>query len=341
MSTITSAPTISQEELQARAPKELGFLRFPQALTHFAEREMRLRQLANNHAMRDYLLFIADVAHAQHEQLQTFPKVALPDADALKNAALLGQPPLPAAHWQRDPAWQAATRAIAQAVASKVPENARPVLEQLAQADSAWLEKQADLLLNGIMLGLDLGTAPIVAAGLQVYWTHMVLATNKLELPKSQAAAFGRIDNTSVCPCCGSPAVDSVVRMDTEVAGRRYLHCSLCGSEWHMVRVKCTHCESTKGLVFESLVAAEAEINEEEGQSITRAVVQAESCKECNHYLKILHADRDPMVEPVADDLASVTLDMLVSQEGQQRSGVNLMLLWGDPEAAEAEQPGA
>jgi FdhE protein len=42
--------------------------------------------------------------------------------------------------------------------------------------------------------------------------------------------------------------------------------------------------------------------------------------------------ERDYEVEPVADDLASVTLDLLVSEAGFERHGVNLMLLFGDAE---------
>ena len=45
-----------------------------------------------------------------------------------------------------------------------------------------------------------------------------------------------------------------------------------------------------------------------------------------------MHGDRDPFVDPVADDLARVTLDLLVSESGLQRHGVNLMLLFGEPE---------
>jgi len=44
--------------------------------------------------------------------------------------------------------------------------------------------------------------------------------------------------------------------------------------------------------------------------------------------------DRDPHARPVADDLATPTLDLLVSETGAQRHGVNLMLLFGDPDAS-------
>jgi FdhE protein len=59
--------------------------------------------------------------------------------------------------------------------------------------------------------------------------------------------------------------------------------------------------------------------------------VAAETCDECHHYLKICNAAKDPHVEPVADDLASLSLDLLVSEEGLMRHGVNFMLLFGPP----------
>ena len=65
--------------------------------------------------------------------------------------------------------------------------------------------------------------------------------------------------------------------------------------------------------------------------------MQAETCDECGHYSKLIHADRDVMADAVADDLASLTLDLLVSESGKQRHGVNMMLLFG---AAEPEAPG-
>ncbi|MBL0094514.1 MAG: formate dehydrogenase accessory protein FdhE [Piscinibacter sp.] len=73
--------------------------------TVFAERAMRLRQLARGHAMWDFLLFMADLAQAQQDRLEGLPGVALPDADALDRAAQRGAPPLDAADWPRDPVW--------------------------------------------------------------------------------------------------------------------------------------------------------------------------------------------------------------------------------------------
>ena len=166
--------------------------------------------------------------------------------------------------------------------------------------------------------GLDLATAPFIGAGLQVYFTHLAHALG--------VEAFGPIGTPSVCPCCGSRPTASIVRIGGEVAGYRYLHCSLCSAEWHMVRVKCARCESTKGIAYSSLAARE-------GAPARNPAVQAETCEECGHYLKICHMEREADVEPCADDLATVALDLLVVDEGREPWGVNFMLVHGDPEA--------
>jgi FdhE protein len=89
-----------------RSPRRRGdtaFLHAPVRSTVFAERAMRLRQLARGHAMWDFLLFMADLAQAQQDRLKGLPGVALPDTDALDRAAQRGAPPLDAADWPRDP----------------------------------------------------------------------------------------------------------------------------------------------------------------------------------------------------------------------------------------------
>src|SRR4029077_7125285 len=117
----------------------------------------------------------------------------------------------------------------------------------------------------------------------------------------------------------------SVSRIGGGDSGFRYLHCALCAAQWHMVRIKCTHCQSNKGIHYQSPQRLDAVSTD------AKPAVEAETCDECGHYLKIVHMERDAYVEPVADDLASLTLDLLVSEAGFQRHGVNLMLLFGDP----------
>lgn len=319
---------MSPEEIAARAGGETPYFWWPERGTLFAERAMRLRQLAQGHAMGDFLAFIGQLALAQQQALASFPSVPIPDAKALDEAARRGLPPLAASEWPRDPAWHGVARGLASALRQHAPAATQPALDRIESADADWLERQADCLLTGVMAGLDLATAPLLAGALQVYWTHMVLAVQAAHGGSGQP--FGRLDEPALCPCCGSRPVASLARTGGEALGQRYLHCSLCSMQWHLPRIKCTNCGSEKGVAYESLDTDGADA-EGRSERAAKAAVQAETCDECGHYLKIMHSARDPFVEPVADDLATVTLDLLVSEAGRLRSGVNLMLLFGDP----------
>lgn len=327
--TSTSQKLLSPEEIAVRAGEQLTFLHLPDAGV-FAARAVRLRQLAEGHAMRDFLLFVAELADAQHRALKAGVAVPAPTEAQVDDAAREGRPLLPADTWARDAVWQSSLRALLRDLASHLADGpARAAALQLADAPGEHLETQAGRLLTGVMLGLDLATAPLIAAGLQLHWVLLAQQTAAAHAG-GPVAPFGRIDDPTVCPCCGSRPVASVERLGAE--GARYLACGLCATQWHYVRIKCTHCQSTKGISLQNLVAADAAAPE------TQPAVQAECCSECGHYLKLMHPARDNGIEPVADDLATLTLDLLVSEEGQHRHGLNLLLLFGEPD--EAPPPG-
>lgn len=151
----------------------------------------------------------------------------------------------------------------------------------------------------------------ILAAALQVVFTHAVRAT---PLP---AVAEQRHD---LCPCCGSAPLGSIVLAGDGRAGLRYLECSLCGSRWNAVRARCTLCDDDGVVSYLGL---------ENGTDNKPAAVQAESCEHCHGYVKTFVQERDPQVEPLADDLATLALDVLVGEEGFQRGAPNPFLLLG------------
>ncbi|HEY1130333.1 MAG TPA: formate dehydrogenase accessory protein FdhE [Roseateles sp.] len=316
---------LSPEEIAVRAGEQLSFLHLPDAGV-FADRALRLRQLAAGHAMRDFLLFVAELAEAQHRALSAVVAVPLPTPQQIDAAARDGLPLLPAETWQREPAWRSSLRGLLNDLARRLPDGPpKTTALQLAAAGDEHLETQAGRLLSGVMLGLDLASAPLIAAGLQLHWVRLVQQT-AAHAP-GPIAAFGRTDDPTLCPCCGSRPVASLERLGSE--GARYLACGLCATQWHFVRIKCTHCQSTKGISLQSLVGAD-----EAASTTADAVVQAECCSECGHYLKLMHPARDNGLEPLADDLATLTLDLLVSEAGLQRHGVNLLLLFGEPDEA-------
>lgn len=319
---------LDPEQIAIQAGRQMPFLRLPERATVFAERALRLRQLAAGHPMRDYLLFVAELVDAQHRVLPTLAAVPA-SAEACDAAAHELRPPLP---WDgpREPGWADGLHTLLAELAPRLPDGPlRAAARRVAEAEAGWLAQQADRLLGGVGLGLDLAAAPFIAAGLQLGWTARVLATVDAHGP----GAFGRTDPATTCPCCGSLPTAGVTRIGADETGHRYLHCALCSTQWHFVRIKCARCESTKGIHYEQLEPDPGRAPAPAGAAASGAV-RAECCDACGHYLKLVAMERDPQVEPLADDLASLALDLLVTEAGHERHGVNLLLVFGD--AAEA-----
>ena len=301
-------PAMTTNRSVEAAAGDIPELRLPD-LHPFARRARRLHQLAVGHSLGDYLLFAATLAEAQQDQFDRLPSVAMPDANLLARCREHGMPPLASTGWPRDPMWRSVVRPLADALADIAPSPARAAFARLRETGDEGLETQADLLLAGDRHGLDLACAPVIGAALQVYWTRLAAALDP--------AWIGRPEAPGLCPVCGSPPVAGVVRSGDVDHGLRYLHCVLCGSQWHVVRARCSHCDNPQGIVYYTVAER-------------KDPVQAEACPECRSYLKLCRMDRDPEVEPLADDLASLALDLLMSEEGFARSGVNYLMLQRD-----------
>jgi len=226
-----------------------------------------------------------------------------------------GMPLLQAAGWPRDLRWRAILTEICDAVNARadIPEAVRVVCTRIRDWPSAQLDEQADLLLSARTDGVHAEAAPFIMAALQVYWVFMVASLpmdllGELGADRDQAV---RADVLGVCPSCGTLPVASIVRANQ---GYRYLHCALCATEWHLVRIKCSHCLTTEGIRYHLV----------EGGS---DAVRAESCIHCHTYRKILYEEKDAAVEPVADDLGSLALELLMAADGFRRACGN-PLLW-------------
>lgn len=340
MSSTASVRVMSPEEIVALGSSDVPHLHLPERARHFPERQMRLLQLARGHAMGDFLQFMAALAQAQHQALEQMPAVPVPDLNALSQATRQGQAALSVQHWPRDSAWQQALRHIALTVQEAAPEASRPALLALAQATPEQLEEQADALLGLSASQLQLDTAALIGAALQVYWLHLSTSVQAQHAKLTPDSLFGRTDQAHLCPCCGSEPVASITRQQGAALSQRYLHCALCGAEWHLQRSRCSHCLDDKQLAYQSLDLADAD-PEDSASRVTKAAIQAEECGQCRHYLKIMHTDRDPFVEPVADDLATLTLDLLMADTGMTRHGHNLALIFHDGGGAGQDPDGA
>jgi len=257
---------------------------------------------------------MAAVAAAQQEVLNSqIGDSGARNEQRLQLAREHGMPPLQATEWPRDPSWHGVLHNLCSAIATTpgYPEGVARVCSDLQNWPAQKLEEQADLLL-GIAneRQIDASAAPFIMAALQVYWTRMLTSLTL----DSVSTQIGAVDVAGVCPACGTLPVASIVRAEKAHQGYRYLHCALCATEWHLVRVKCTHCESTEGIHYHSI----------EGGS---QAIRAEGCDSCKTYRKICYQEHDMDIEPLADDLASLALDLLMTEEGFHRASGN-PLLW-------------
>jgi len=278
-------------------PGDVVYLKLPRPAELFERRARRFRELAPGNPVGDFLEALAAVASVQSRLVGRVP--AAPVGTEVAAAA-----PLRTATWTRDPAWRGVLAGLVEDLrARQWPGPAAEALRRLASAGREDLEAMADGVLRGTPAATDLASAPFVGAALQVYFGALAAGLPAESLERSQRG----------CPVCDSAPVAGVILGDDKL---RYLCCSLCGSEWNLTRIQCWSCRSTGGIRF-------LEVAGDQGG------LKAEACAACRAYLKLFYRDRMPSVEPMADDVASLTLDLLAAQDGWARSGVNLFLLGG------------
>lgn len=251
----------------------------------YTARAARLRELAQGHELEAYLQLAADIAQAQaqvSEQAQS-------DADAVDPVAIA-----------RQGAWTAHLDSLLEQLAHSASPAISPHLDAL-RAMSTQARREAGLALAQNQFdAVSQALAPFLWAALSL---EVALAARALPLPANSK------EESASCPVCGGTPVASLILKGTR-QGLRYLHCSLCECEWHMVRAKCTNCADAGDLDYLSF-------------ETTEAVVRAESCGHCHSYLKVISQERDAAAESVADDLASLVLDDAVTEEGYGRTGLN------------------
>lgn len=283
----------------------------------FSKRATRLRELVMQvPALDEFLAFMARVVQAQHQVLSEQEPAWRPAADAFDQALKHAMPPLGFQALRRDVRWQQDLVAILDAVELHVGERQRPLLAALREMPADALDALADDVFE-MRPGAEAtrGLLPLVGAALQVAWARLAIG-----LPTPPARPAG--EAKALCPCCGAVPVASVVHNERHRSGVRYLHCSLCATEWHLERVKCSVCDTGGKLLYMTL-------DDEQGKPFLP--VQAEACTECHSYLKVMQRELHGRADPIADDLASLALDMLLAEQDEYaRSGYNPLLIAGN-----------
>lgn len=283
------------------------FARLPDLATLFETRAARYRSLAPGHDLEPYLLFLADLADIQHELIAVLPPVTLPSLEARIRAKEYGLPPLDRNRFDPlDPVFVATLDGLLARVARiAMPEVATEALKRVTEADPAGRATLVMAVLADAAEVEKLADHVFVAAALQVHFARLAAALDVAALvPVGDGA----------CPCCGGPPVSSMLVGWTQANNTRFCGCAVCGTLWNYVRIKCTLCGETKGIAYQEI----------EGGAGT---IKAETCDSCRGYVKILHQIKDPHVDPVADDVASLGLDLLMAETDFRRGAVNPFLL--------------
>jgi FdhE protein len=240
-------------QIEAFAQRDEPRIRLPRAEGPFPSRARRLRQLAqpgaSGHAIAEYLELAAVIAESQARALPDFPAVP-PTADEIERARTHRMPVIHATGRPRPPAWRdlAITLLSSAAASSGTPARVREIEQRVRALSVAELEAQADALLAARLGEIDMAAAPFLMAALQVQW---VALASRLE-----AADVAALEVPGVCPACGTLPVASVVHADQDSQGYRYLHCALCATEWHLVRVTCSQCQNTENMGYHSIEGA-------------------------------------------------------------------------------------
>lgn len=275
-------------------------LLFANPKTLYLRRAKRLRELAENSPFADYLDFAANLVDVQADLLHTQPLADF----SLDLTACSTVKPLNAKTWQRSGEWRKLLLSLIEKFKPYANDTMLPTLEWLEKAADSELEKLADSLLHERFEEVPADKAVFLWAALSLYWTQLAQ-----QLPRHAETHVGE---RHTCPICDASPVSGLVQFG-EAQGLRYLHCSLCETEWHVVRAKCTCCDQARDLNYWSLDKHDA-------------AVRAESCGDCQSYIKTLYQDKDPAVEAVADDLATLFLDAEMEEKGFYRSGLNPFL---------------
>jgi FdhE protein len=281
------------------------FTRLPDPKKLFCGRAQRLTVLADGHQLAPYLRFLADLAGMQHDIQDGLPEPKLPGLEALQRARTFAMPPLDRNMPEFGAAATTLDRLVSAASSIEKPAIAAKALDRLKQATRPERDTAMRNVLADAIPMEALAEHVYVAAALQVHFARLAAL-----LDPSRLVPVGE----GACPACGGPPVSSIIVGWHGAHGTRFCACSLCGTLWHHVRIKCTLCGSTKGIGYQEI----------EGGPGT---VKAETCDACGCYVKILHQHKDPALDPVADDVATLGLDMLVREGGYRRGSFNPFLI--------------
>jgi len=114
-----------------------------------------------------------------------------------------------------------------------------------------------------------------------------------------------------LCPFCGSKPQLAVLRPEGDGA-KRFLLCSLCGTEWLFRRLLCPNCAEENKDRLPVFTAQEFDY------------VRLDACDTCHTYLKAIDLTKNGKAVPVVDELATLSLNLWAQEHSYQKLQPNL-----------------
>ena len=294
------------------APMDIGelanppFAVLPDPASVFQRRAERFAVLAPGHQLEAYLRLLAEIAQVQHDIVDGLPPPVLPSAERLELARTNTMPPISAGHVELDEVADATFDALLKAlVARDLAAAPRATLAKVSSASKDERRAMMRAVLLDEIPGDAIAEHVLAAAAVQVMLSRMAA---QLDVATLERVADG------ACPSCGGAPVASAIVGWQSAHGTRFCTCSSCATQWNVVRITCLVCGSGNGIAYHSL----------EGGPET---IMGETCNMCSSYVKMLHQHKDAALEPLADDVASLALDMTLKKEGWVRASVNPFLI--------------
>jgi formate dehydrogenase maturation protein FdhE len=143
-----------------------------------------------------------------------------------------------------------------------------------------------------------------------------LLARILLEPYAELVAQYVTVESSGVsgnlCPRCGGRPLLGVLRPEGD-AGKRFLMCAFCLSEWEYRRIYCAYCGEDREQSLPVFVAEKF------------PHIRVEACDTCRHCLRTVDLTKDGNSVPSVDDLAAIPLALWAEEYGYQRIHGNLL----------------
>lgn len=271
----------------------------------FKKRMQRLETLiAQHHPFSDYLSFVLRLVKAQRHIIEN--TTLLDDVVAPMISEYQEKTPLNIQFLPDYSLWQTLFAELMSQLKSETSDRIQDVLHSLREHSAAELDEMATLLLSQQFDKVESHKAVFIGAAINLIWTKLA-STFKGSAQKKEGEQL-------FCPLCAAPPICAVIQTGHN-AGVRYLHCSLCETEWYFTRAKCTNCGETDDIHY---FFTESENNP----------IKMETCGNCHHYLKIIYKETLPNADPIADDLATLMLNVLTEEDNFSSSALNPFLFF-------------